>query len=162
MNDPFDIPDEILDNLPVAADFRFPYPAALPHDVALASLEDLPSVLQHHNLTEGEYAYIESSPEFRRELAEWRARIVTEGYGLRIKARALAEDYLPKLYGMMLDDKTAPSVRLESHKHLVALAGLSPKDAPKGESAGGQQSTKLIIQWGGEQGQIAMEVKSGE
>ena len=122
------------------------YPHTLPHDIALAGgvEEDIWFVLNNHGISPAEYDHISDMPEFRRELSEWRQKMQSEGYGFKLKLRAIAEAYVPEIISL-LNDRTgvvAPSVKTALFKDVVKWAGLEPK---KEESESSGDSNKITI-----------------
>ena len=118
------------------------YPPSLPHDVALCSTaEELHAVISHMGITPVEYDYISDLPAFRKEVSEWKQRIQTEGYGFKLRMRAIAEAYLPDITSMLRDPSVAPSVRTDLFKYVTKCAELEPKK----ETTDSDGGSKIIV-----------------
>ena len=140
-----DDPLEALPDAPVVRANRdpyTPYPPTLPHDVALVQdQEELTEILQRHGISQTDFDYISDLPAFKKELSEWKQKIISEGYSFRLKLRGIAEAYIPQLIQMLHDPTVAPSVRTDLYKSMVKWAGLEPKK----EEAAADSSNKITI-----------------
>jgi len=145
MTDPFkqlwdedDTPDTPKEIAP------FTYPPSLPHDLACCvSDEDVEAQALKYELSASEMDYITQLPLFKREYAEWRQRLISEGNSFKLKLRAMAEEYLPALHRLMGSELTAPSVKMDAFKYITKVAGLEP---PKELGEGGPNGPKIVIE----------------
>ena len=152
MNTEFDIPHDVV---------MTTYPTALPHDMACAmSAEEVESIRMKYALSEEELEYICNRQDFKREFADWRQRLVSEGNSFKLKLRAMAEEFLPSLHQMLHSDLTAPSVKSDIFKYITKVAELEPV-AAKADSPTAGQTTRMVISWEDGSGQVAVETRNG-
>lgn len=148
MNDKFDIPDDIYESLgeampPALQGPHSQYPASLPHDVALASdREELDALLTSHGLTAIDYDRICDMPIFKQEVSAWKQKIISEGYGFKLKLRSIAEGYIPNLVSLLYDPTVAPSTKVDMFKYITKCAELEPK---KSDLEGSSDAGKITI-----------------
>ena len=145
---PDDFPDLPSTTPPPATrpDVLSAYPPSLAHDVArCVSDEEVDVVRIAHGLTEGEITTILARADFRKEYADWQKQLAASGGGFKLKLRAMAEEFLPKLHAIMDSDLTAPSVRVDAFKYITKCAELEPTKAEL-EGSKGQGGTKIIIE----------------
>ena len=137
------------------------YPTSLPHDMALCMTEEEVDLVRlKYGFDEAEWDYILCRQDFKRELSEWRHRLIAEGNSFRLKLRAMAEEFLPNLHQILHSDLTAPSVKVDAFKYMTKVAELEPpKEVAQAASTG--QQTRMVISWGDGSGQVAIETKQG-
>ena len=147
MNNSFRIPDEDdTPILPARPNVLAAYPPSLPHDMArCVDDNEVDLVRVAHGLTEDELHAIVARMDFRRELSDWQRQLVTSGHSFRLKLRAMAEEFLPKLHQILDSDMTAPSVKVDAFKYITRCAELEPtKEELQGDSAAG--GNKIVIE----------------
>ena len=128
---------------PLPAIATLEYHPSLPHDVAMAmSDEEMELVRQKYDYTPETFSYLMERPDFRRELADWQRRFITEGNSFKLKLRAMAEDFLPTMHKIMHSELSAPSVKVDAFKYITRVSGLEP---PKDESGGKDSGAKITI-----------------
>lgn len=140
---------------------RTDYPPSLPHDLACAMTPEEVEVLRtKYSLEESEFDYIVNLPLFKREYAEWRQRLITEGNSFKLKLRAMSEEFLPTAHHILHSDLTAPSVKVDLFKYITKVAELEP--VPEKQSQSDKStSTRLVISWEDGKGQVALETSNG-
>ena len=135
------------------------YPSSLPHDLACAMTpEEVESIRMKYEFSEEELEYICNRQDFKREYAEWRQRLISEGNSFKLKLRAMAEEFLPSLHQMLHSELTAPSVKSDIFKYITKVAELEPVTASKEATPAGQ-TTRLVVQWQDGTGQVAVETR---
>lgn len=137
------------------------YPTALPHDVAVCmSDEEVETVRLKYGYSAEEFEYILNLQLFRREHAEWRQRLISEGNSFKLKLRAMSEAYLPQIHDILHSDTTAPSVKTDLFKYITKVAELEPpKELPASQQ--NTQQTRMVISWADGSGQVAVETTNG-
>jgi len=118
------------------------WPALLPFEIALG-IENLPTILENHDLSYDEWELIQCNATFRKELMAAHKEVAETGMSFRRKAAIQAEMYLTELDAVMFAPDTAPSTKLEIFKTLVKCGDLDP--AQKKED-GSNQGTAFNIQ----------------
>ena len=109
------------------------YPPTLAMDVAIGtySLEDL---CIRYDVDRQHLSAIMQYPAFMADVARINAEIGKQGGSFRVKAKALAEQYLATTFAMINDPTTPAAVRADLIKQTVIWADLVPKTnaAPTG------------------------------
>ncbi len=133
-------------NPPANRDPATPFPATIAHDVALAQdQEELGYILTRHGITPTEFDYIADLPGFKREVADWRAKILNEGYGFKLKLRAVSEAYIPEVVKLLYSPSVAPSVRTDLFKYITKCAELEPKKESSSPGDPGNPGQRITI-----------------
>ena len=106
-----------------------PWPAKLPFDVAFGDPNEVLSERYKIPLEDIEQFFL--NPVFRREVADYATVIREEGVTFQAKAKLQAEMYLEETHKIIVDDKVAPSVKLDAIKSMVKWAGYEVKAEPQ-------------------------------
>ena len=119
------------------------YPTSLPHDLACCVAdEEVEALRLKYEMTPAQFEYILERHDFKREFSEWRQRLISEGNSFKLKLRAMAEEYLPRLHQLMHSELTTPSIKVDAFKYITKVAGLEPK---KEEEQNQDSGPKIII-----------------
>lgn len=120
-------------------------------DIALrleGSGEDLPEILQRHNVTTLELSDFSKDPVFDKKVKHYRDEIREKGITFRLKARAQAEELLTTSWSLIHHPDVSAAVKADLIKSTVKWAGLETKgDAAEGNAGG----VSITINLGGEQ-----------
>jgi hypothetical protein len=119
--------------------------------------EEMEAIRLKYDFTVQQFQTICQRNDFKREYTTWKQALIREGESFRLKARALAEAHLPEMHRLLASDLTSPNVKLSIFQYLTKVAELEP--APQATTTPSSQApTKLLIQWGDNSGQIALQV----
>jgi len=109
------------------------YPPTLPIEVALQTAPD-DRIREAYGFTPAQWWALKRSSQFKRDLADARTMLRSEGMSFRAKARLQSEELLATSWQMIHDPKTPASVRADLLKFTVRAAGLEAKAEDKGET----------------------------
>ena len=119
-------------------------------DIALrleGSGEDIPEILQRHNLSSADLVEISKDPVFDKKVKHYRDEIREKGITFRLKARAQAEELLTTSWSLIHDPDVSAAVKADLIKSTVKWAGLETKGDTAEGSTGG---VSITINLGGE------------
>lgn len=109
-------------------------------------LHDLPTILQHHSITENTWEVIRVHPRFNQllagELQAWQSAGNTHER-TKLKAAAMLEEWLPEAYSQLHNPTQPLSARTELAKLISGIAGLGGRQG-NGELAAGERFTITI------------------
>ena len=99
------------------------FPSSLPMAYVLRSvpLEEFVAA-QGYNLEQ--WDMISRNPLFKTAVTEAEKLVNDEGGAFRIKARAMAEQFLPEAEALVNSDETPPAVKADMIKAIIKFAGL--------------------------------------
>lgn len=99
----------------------------------VCGLEPLEDLLQSWQLTEADYASLRKNEWFQKELVAAVADVRDLGpnSAFIMKCRAVADETLGEILGIIQNERTDPKVRVDAFKEITSLARLGP---PKGEN----------------------------
>lgn len=116
------------------AQHQNPYDPRLIVDLA-RNIDPVSDILARYGLSQEELDRLFTHPAFRRDLAETTRDLHETGERFRLNARAIAEQGLETLDGLMHDPETPASVVLSIMQTLARWARLEPgKDDDKGSA----------------------------
>ena len=102
-------------------------------------------IRQEYGYSVDEWLKLPQNPAFLRDLNDACVLVKQEGMSFRLKAKLLAEDFLPNVYRMVnaSDEKTPPSVKADLIKAVTRWAGYDQKAV---ENGGAVVANSLNIQ----------------
>jgi hypothetical protein len=113
-------------------------------EIALA-VDPIDEILLRHEVEEDEFAVIQQSRVFRRELTEAKKEIAEQGYGFKRKSAIQAELYLKDMDLLMQSTETAASVKVDIFKTLAKMGDLEPEKKVASKD-GGAEGSQFNIQ----------------
>ena len=83
-------------------------------------------------ITGNEFTRLQTNPQFTRYVETYTKELTDSGWSFSAKAKVLAEDLLPTVYGMAKDVDVPAAVRQKLIENLVEWGDLKPKGAQAG------------------------------
>lgn len=105
-----------------------PYPPTLVMDVAIGAYP-MAELCERYCMSQEALSALMQAPQFVADVAHVNAEVAKHGGTFRVKAKALAEQYLATTFAMINDPATPAAVRADLIKQTVAWADLVPKNA---------------------------------
>lgn len=114
----------------------------LAREIAM-DLRELPQILEHHCITRADFERLKRNPYFIKvlqgETEAWQSATNT-GERVKLKAAAMAEEWLPELYKRIINPKEDLLKVVKGGELVVKMAGLNAEDGKNGNA-----SDKVVI-----------------